>query len=69
MSFTDDIVLRGAGFEVHGVQVGHEDRVALPAQLLHRGVAHGGVEGAFALVGVDNQRRLLSCCTESTDVC
>lgn len=62
---TDDVILCGAGFEVHGVQVGHDDLVALLRQLLHCQITYSLIEGTLALVGVHNQDRLLSCQTRT----
>lgn len=57
---TDDVILRGAGSEVHGVKVRHGDPEALTQQLLDRRVPQRRVERSRALMGEDDQSRFLS---------
>lgn len=57
---TDDVIPRGTGFEVHGVQVRHDDLVSLQLQLLQRHVSSRRVERSRTLVGVNDQSCLLS---------
>ncbi|TNN58792.1 hypothetical protein EYF80_030941 [Liparis tanakae] len=66
---TDDVVLRGLGSEVGGVEVGHQHPEALRRQLLLRHVTHRRVEGTRTLAARLSLREKHGGISDGAEIC